>query len=216
MNLELEKLIDLQKTDSKIRNLKKAIETADQRRAGIEQEFERHAFEIRGIQSRAEEARAGRADLERKIAEAKGNLERADRNLKHAQNQKEYEAAMREADALQKQVSALETQILEKMTTVEEVEQTLADRSDEIANLETDREKSLADFDREIETYRREFEAESAKRQTVFVTLPPQLAGVYNRLATRLARIRQEAGAAASALAQRLARQPPALRMVAE
>ena len=38
----------------------------------------------------------------------------------------------------------------------------------------------------------------------------------YNRLARRLARIRQEAGAAAAGLAQRLARQPPALRMVAE
>jgi biopolymer transport protein ExbB/TolQ len=37
----------------------------------------------------------------------------------------------------------------------------------------------------------------------------------YNRLATRLSRIRQEAGAAAAALAQRLARQP-VLRMVAE
>ena len=185
MNLELEKLIDLQKTDTKIRNLKKAIETADQRRAGIEQEFERHAFEIRAIQTRAEEARTARADLESKIAEARANLERANRNLKHAQNQKEYEAAMREADALQKQISALETQVLEKMTTVEEVEKTLAERAEEISNLETDRQKTLADFDAEIENYRREFEEESGKRQEVFVTLPPQWASVYNRLVTR-------------------------------
>ncbi len=55
MKSELEKLVGLQKTDTNIRRLKKAIESADERRAGIEQEFERHAFEIRGIQNKSEE-----------------------------------------------------------------------------------------------------------------------------------------------------------------
>jgi uncharacterized protein len=182
---ELEKLIALQKTDTNIRKLKQAIDTADKRRADIEQEFERHAFEIRGIQTRAETAKTERNNLERQINETKASLERADRNLKHAQNQKEYEAAMRESDALQKQISAFETQVLEKMTTVEEVEKILAERADEIASIETDRQKTLADFDRELENQRKEFGEESKKRQEVFVTLPPNLASVYNRLATR-------------------------------
>ena len=185
VNPELEKLVELQKTDSNIRNLKKAIETADKRRAEIEQEFERHAFEIRGIQSRAEKARTERADLEKQIAEAKSRLERANRNLKHAQNQKEYEAAIRETDTLQKQISALETQVLEKMTAVEEAEKVLADRADEIAGIETNRQKTLADFDAEIENKRREFEEETRKRQEVFITLPPALASVYNRMSQR-------------------------------
>lgn len=185
MKSELEKLIVLQKTDTNIRKLKKAIETADERRAGIEQEFERHAFEIRGVQNRAEAAKSERSNLEKQITEAKASLERANRNLKHAQNQKEYEAAMREADVLQKQITAFETQVLEKMTTVEEVEKVLADRADEISGIETDRQKTLAGFDSEIESQRKEFEEESRKRQEVFVTLPPNLASVYNRMATR-------------------------------
>lgn len=185
MKSELEKLVRLQKTDTNIRILKKAIETADKRRADIEQEFERHAFEIRGIQNQAEQAKTDRANLEKQIAEAKSSLERADRNLKHAQNQKEYEAAMRESDVLQKQIAALETQVLEKMTAVEEVEKTLSDRAEEISSIETDRQKSLAEFDEQIAAQRKEFEVESAKRQEVFVTLPPQLAGIYNRMAQR-------------------------------
>ncbi|MGI8555587.1 MAG: zinc ribbon domain-containing protein, partial [Pyrinomonadaceae bacterium] len=185
MKSELEKLIELQKTDTHIRQLKKSIDTAEQRRADIEQEFERHAFEIRDIQGKSETARAERADLERQIAEAKASLERANRNLKNAQNQKEYEAAMREADVLQKQINTLETQTLEKMGTVEEVENTLNERADEIASIETDRQKTLGDFDAEVDAQRKELGKALKKREEVFVTLPTNLATVYDRLAQR-------------------------------
>ncbi len=185
MSSELEKLIELQKTDTNIRKLKKAIESAEQRRASIEQEFEQHASSIRGIQAKRDQAQAARADLEKQIAENKTYLTRADRNLKGSQNQKEYETAMRETDALQKQISALETQVLERMTEIEEVEKVLAERSDEINSLEANRAAVLKDFDKELAANRKEFEAETAKRHEVFITLPPQMASVYNRMAQR-------------------------------
>ena len=185
MKSELEKLIELQKTDTNIRRLKKQIESAEQRRVSIEQEFEQHASSIREIQSQRDTAQTKRADLERQIAENKTYHERADRNLKHAQNQKEYETAMREADALQKQISALETQVLERMTEIEEVEKVLAERSEEINSLEENRTAALKDFDKEQTANRKEFESETAKRHKVFITLPPQMASIYNRLAQR-------------------------------
>jgi uncharacterized protein len=182
---ELEKLIELQKTDTNIRRLKKAIETADERRAKLEQEFERHASSIREIQARRDTAHAARADFERQIAENKTYLERADRNLKHAQNQKEYETAMRETDALQKQIAALEAQVLEKMTEAEEVEKVLTERSEEINSHDAQREAAFAEFDAEISASRAELEEEMKNRHDVFITLPANLAGVYNRLAQR-------------------------------
>ena len=185
MSSELEKLIKLQKTDTNIRKLKKALESAERRRASIEQEFELHASSIREIQARRDAAQAGRAGLEKQIAENKTYLERADRNLKGSQNQKEYETAMRETDALQKQISALETQVLEKMTEVEEVEKVLAERADEVNSLELSREKALKDFDKELGKNKKEFESETASREEVVITLPPQMASIYNRLAQR-------------------------------
>jgi predicted nucleic acid-binding Zn-ribbon protein len=182
---ELLKLIDLQITDTNIRRLKKAIETADQRRADIEQEFEQHASSIREIQYRREMTQNERDGLEKQIAENKTYLERADRNLKHAQNQKEYETAMRETDALQKQIGALETQVLEKITALEEVDKILEERAEEINSLEGKREAALAEFDKEITAAREEFAVETAKRQEVFVTLPKNLASVYDRMAQR-------------------------------
>lgn len=185
MKSELEKLIELQKTDTNIRNLKKSIETADERRAALESEFEKHAFEIREIQARRDDAQAERAKLEAEIAENKNYLERADRNLKHAQNQKEYELAMRETDALQKQIAALETQILEKMTAIEEVESVLSERAEEIAGLDSKRQSAVSAFDTEIEQNRAALDTQLAKRSEVFTTLPTNMANVYNRLVQR-------------------------------
>jgi hypothetical protein len=185
VNSELEKLIELQKTDTSIRNLKKSIETADERRAALENDYERHAFEIREVQSQRDAAQVERAKLESQIAEHKTYLERAERNLKHAQNQKEYETAMRETDALQKQIAALETQVVEKMAAVEEVEKTLSDRAEEIAGLESRREAALAEFDAEVGQNRAVLDEALAKRDEVFTTLPANMANIYNRLVQR-------------------------------
>ncbi|CAN5371777.1 hypothetical protein BH10ACI1_BH10ACI1_27090 [soil metagenome] len=185
MKAELEKLIDLQITDTNIRRLKNAIESADEKRAAIEEEFERHAFSIREIQARRDTAQTERAKLEADIELQKGYLERNNRNLKHAQNQKEYETAMRDTDIVQKQINALETQVVEKMTLIEEVEAELAERAVEINSLEANRKKALAEFDKEINANRKEFDKETAKREKVFTTLPDKLAMVYNRLAQR-------------------------------
>ena len=185
MKAELEKLVDLQRTDTNIRRLKKSIETAEERRASIEQEFEQHASSIRELQANRDRLHAERADLEKQIAENKTYLERADRNLKHAQNQKEYETAMRETDALQKQIAAFETQIIEKMGGVEEVEKELESRAEEINTLDGKRESALKEFDDELAAQRAELDEELRRRNEVFVTLPTQLASVYNRLAQR-------------------------------
>jgi len=182
---ELEKLIELQKTDTNIRKLKKAIESAEARRASIGQEFEQHASSIREIQAQRDGAQTARTELERQIAENKTYLERANRNLKTAVDQKQYETAMRETDALQKQITALETQVLERMTESEAVENVLAERSEEINSLELNQKKGLAAFDKEVTANKKEFEIETKKRQEVFITLPAQLASVYNRLAQR-------------------------------
>ena len=136
MIADLDKLIELQQTDTNLRRLKDSVETSETRRAEIEQEFEQHAFSIREIQNRRDSMHAKRADLEKQIAENKIYLERADRNLKHAQNSKEYETAMRETDALQKAIAAFETQIVEAMETVEAVDKEIEERSDEIATLD--------------------------------------------------------------------------------
>ncbi|MBX3289119.1 MAG: hypothetical protein KF855_07200 [Acidobacteria bacterium] len=185
MRSELEKLIELQRTDTNLRRLKNIIETADEKRAEIEQEFDQHAFSIREVQDRRDKNTAERTTLENQIAENRSYLERAERNLKHAQNQKEYETAMRETDALQKQIAAFEGEIVEKLTAFEEIEKELESRAEEINTMDSKRAEGIASFDNGLETARAEFQSEEKKRAEVFATLPPHLASVYNRLVQR-------------------------------
>lgn len=185
MRSELEKLIELQRTDTNLRRLKNIIETADEKRAEIEQEFDQHAFSIREVQERRDKNTAERTTLENQIAENRSYLERAERNLKHAQNQKEYETAMRETDALQKQIAAFEGEIVEKLTAFEEIEKELESRAEEINTMDSKRAEGIASFDNGLETARAEFQSEEKKRAEVFATLPPHLASVYNRLVQR-------------------------------
>ena len=185
MKADLDKLVELQKTDTNLRRLKQIIETAVAKRAEIEQEFEQHAFSIREIQAKRDKLHADRANLEKQIAENKTYLERADRNLKHAQNQKEYETAMRETDALQKQIAAFETQVVEAVEAAEEVEKELAERAEEIDSLDAKRNEALAAFDAQLANDKAEFESETQHRQQAFSTLPARLASVYDRLAQR-------------------------------
>ncbi|MBX7054553.1 MAG: hypothetical protein K1X36_06320 [Pyrinomonadaceae bacterium] len=185
MKADLDKLVELQKTDTNLRRLKQIIETAVAKRAEIEQEFEQHAFSIREIQAKRDKLHADRAGLEKQIAENKTYLERADRNLKHAQNQKEYETAMRETDALQKQIAAFETQVVEAVEAVEEVEKELAERAEEIDSLDAKRNEALAAFDAQLAKDQAEFDTETKHRQQAFSTLPARLASVYDRLAQR-------------------------------
>jgi len=182
---ELSNLIELQKTDTRLRELKNNIESADTRRAELQEEFEEHASSIREIQNRLEAAKTAKADLERQIIEAKTSHERADRNLKTAQDQKQYEAAMREIDALDRQISKFETEVLEQLEVADEVNAVLEERADEIANLESDWEKTLSDFESELSANRAEFEKLTAARSEVFSGLPDRLAAVYDRLVSR-------------------------------
>lgn len=185
MIADLDKLIELQQTDTNIRRLKKSLETAVARRAEIEQEFEQHAFSIREIQARRDTLNAKRADLEKQIAENKTYLERADRNLKHSQNQKEYETAMRETDALQKQITGFETQVVEILVEVEGVEKELEERAEEIDTLDGKRDEAFRKFDSVMAKDKTEFDKESKHRATAFATLPARLAAVYDRLSQR-------------------------------
>ncbi len=185
MRAELEKLIDLQRTDTNLRRLKGQLDTADQRRADLEQEFERHASSIREVQGRRDTLTSEKTALENQIADNRTYLERADRNLKHAQNQKEYETAMREIDALQKQIAAFETQIVEKMAAVEEVEKELESRAEEISSIDSKRAEELKGFEAQLAADRAEYDSDSKTRESTFSTLPAQLASVYDRLARR-------------------------------
>lgn len=186
MKAELEKLIALQNLDTSIRKLEKELEAIPERRAEIEGEFDRRAFEIRALESRRDEAKHNRARLENEVVDQRGRAERAERNLMSSKKQDEYTAAIREADAARKQISALETQVLEQMEALEQAEAALSERADEIATLNSDREARLKAFDEETTTQSELLAKQRVEREQVFANLPQSMSGMYSRIRARI------------------------------
>jgi hypothetical protein len=183
---ELQKLIALQNLDTSIRKLEKDLEAIPQRRADIEGEFDRRAFEIRALETRRDDAKHNRARLEVEVIDQKGRVERAERNLMSSKKQDEYTAAIREADSARKQISALETQILEQMESLEQAEAALKERADEIATLNSDREARLKAFDEETRAQSELLAAQRIEREQVFANLPKAMSGMYARIRARI------------------------------
>jgi uncharacterized protein len=183
---ELEKLIALQNLDTSIRKLEKDLEAIPERRAQIEGEFDRRAFEIRALESRRDEAKHNRARLENEVIDQKTRAERAERNLMSSKKQDEYTAAIREADAARKQISALETQILEQMESFEQAEAALNERADEIATLNSDREARLKAFDEETTSQSELLAKQRVEREQVFANLPSSMSNMYARIKARI------------------------------
>lgn len=186
MKAELEKLIALQNLDTSIRKLEKDLAAIPERRAEIEGEFDRRAFEIRGLETRRDDAKHNRARLENEVADQKTRAERAERNLMSSKKQDEYTAAIREADAARKQISQLETQILEQMETLEQAEAALQERADEIATLNSDREARLKAFDEETKSQSELLTKQLGEREQVFANLPQSMSGMYSRIRGRI------------------------------
>ena len=186
MKAELEKLIALQNLDTTIRKLEKELEAIPQRRAEIEREFDQRAFEIRGLETRRDEAKHTKARLETEVLDQRGRADRAERNLMSSKKQDEYTAAIREADAARKQIFTLETQILEQMESLEKAEAALNERADEIATLNSDREARLKAFDEQTQRQSEQLVTARKERDQVFANLPKAMSTMYSRISARI------------------------------
>jgi predicted nucleic acid-binding Zn-ribbon protein len=183
---ELQQLVALQNLDTSIRKLQAELEAIPQRRAEIETEFDQRAFEIRGLETRRDEARHARTRLETEVGEQRVRVERAERNLMSSKKQDEYTAAIREADAARKQISTLETQILEQMESLEKAEASLTERGEEIATLNTDREARLRAFDEETKQQADKLALSRAERERLVAALPKSMGALYVRISARI------------------------------
>jgi predicted nucleic acid-binding Zn-ribbon protein len=183
---ELQQLVALQNLDTSIRKLQAELEAIPQRRAEIESEFDRRAFEVRALETRRDEARHARTRLETEVGEQRVRVERAERNLMSSKKQDEYTAAIREADAARRQISTLETQILEQMEALEKAEALLTERADEITSLNSDREARLQSFDDETRQQAERLTTNRAERERLVAALPKSMGALYVRISARI------------------------------
>jgi predicted nucleic acid-binding Zn-ribbon protein len=183
---ELAQLIALQQADNRIKQLQANLNAIPQRRADIEREFELRASEIKALETRRDEARHKRRQLEHEIEDNKTKAARAERNLMAAKRTEDYTAAIREADTARKATTKLEEQALEQMATIEETEAALATHAPEIERLRGALKQNLTAFEKLIESERVEIISRQESRAEILKNIPVSALRIYERLSTRL------------------------------
>ena len=186
MKAELEQLVALQNADTGIRRLQAELEAIPRRRADIESEFDRRAFEFKELEQKRDSARAARSQLDKDLAEQRTRAEKAERDLMSSNNSKSYEAAIREADAARKQISDLETKVLEQMESADAAETALAEREPEFSRLRAELDERLREFEELTRTQAAELETLRSERERLFSTLPASVKGTYQRIVSRI------------------------------
>lgn len=186
MKAELEQLIALQTTDSRIRQLEAELNAIPQRRADIEKEFDQRAFEFKAIETRLNEARNKRRQLDTELSETRAKAEKAERDLMSSTNSKAYEAAIREVDSAKKHISQLETQILETMETSEQAEKDISQHEPEVAKLRAEMEEKLKSFEEQVRVMTEELSQRRRERESLLATIPKPMSTLYNRISTRI------------------------------
>src|SRR5690606_8011594 len=121
-NVDLQRLISLQKLDQQANNLQIRMEKAPQEAKALEQELERYRAALQKAENALEHAVRERKRLENEVEDLRSKLSRSKSRLMEVKTNEEYQATLHEIDYIEQQITAKEDEILEHMVSAEDLE----------------------------------------------------------------------------------------------
>ncbi len=123
MNIDLEKLIDLQQLDSKISQLKERTQEIPESIEGLNGTLEGGKRELEEAEALLGEKNTRRRELELEVESSREMLTKYRSQLMEVKTNKEYQAMLHEIANEEGEIAQKEDQILEGMMVIEETEQ---------------------------------------------------------------------------------------------
>lgn len=182
MNADLERLIALQKLDTKIAEQEKILKSMPEEielaRSGLEKaEGDLKVFddEIEADKKRRKELEAEVEDLQDKIAKAKAKLPQVKTNV-------EYRAILKEQETLEKNINALEDEQLELMEKIEGRTGGRQELSDTVNSEKEKFEKIKAEKEKEIAQAKSHLEGLGKDREATLSQINPSVLKEYEKV----------------------------------
>ncbi len=172
----LEKLIELQKIDSKIASIEGVIKKTPSQIKAVQEKYEKAITGYDSIKAALDENKKTYISLEADLNVKKNNLLNSQSKLSSVQNTKEYESVIRELDNLKKTIAEYEINLKEMMNLDFKYESELSKIVELKENLEKELEEvsiSKADEDKELHDeltnliQQREEQASKIKKSTL-------------------------------------------------
>ena len=182
MNLQLQRLIELQNTDSEITELDRGNAAIPQQIESGKSDLKEKQEELKQAEGVLAELQKKRKDLEMEVATENDHIAKTKSKLPAVKTNKEYTAILTEVDAVKEKISVLEDKELELMEELEEKEKGIPAFKVQCKEEEENFNAYKAKKEAEAKRTEEELEVLRARRHAAAGGIEEKLLGQYNKV----------------------------------
>ncbi len=185
MDIEFDKLINLQEIDNEIRSLHHFLDLTPHKLAEIDQKINLASQIVQKTKEKLIQNQKRRRELEGEVAVIKNKIATYKRQLNEVKTNKEYTALLKEIEEAQKKIDAMEEEIIAALLEADDIEKEIQQATENYSKEEAQyqKEKEII-LQRQQECQNRLKELEKRKEELVGLIAQDQLA-LYNRIAEK-------------------------------
>jgi predicted nucleic acid-binding Zn-ribbon protein len=185
MNPDLERLIALQRLDTRVQDAERRIAEEPQRQHELDARIEAARQQVETVRDRLAASQAARRAVEKDVALHAGRLSKFREQLMAVKTNVEYQAMQKEIAFAQTEVQTLEDKVLERMLEADELAAALkrAEADFSAARGEIDTERRA--LEHEIAALKSALTQAAAERATLVSALDPELLATFEKVSRR-------------------------------
>ena len=182
MNAKVKALVDLQRVDAEILELKRAGEIHPQRLEELDQKLARSKGALETEQARLAENEKQRRDLEGQLQTDKDTIKKWEGRLAELRTPREYAALSREIDIAKKSIENIEAQNVELRAAAEPIKRAIDERQKELLTLNETVGTEAKDIRTKMASLKDKLDALDGQREEAKKMVDPPLLGRYENI----------------------------------
>jgi predicted nucleic acid-binding Zn-ribbon protein len=182
VDIEFEKLIQLQKLDAEIKNTSVFLENIPRQIEDINKKKENSSQLVTQAKEKMAQNQKKRRDLEAEVKDVKAKASKYNLQLNDVKTNIEYKSLLKEIEEAQKNISEMEDEIINEMLIADEIEEEIKEATQKYSEVE----KELSKEKEILEQKQRESEAKNKElnqeKEELISKIPDERAGLYLKI----------------------------------
>jgi len=182
VDIEFEKLIQLQKLDAEIKNTSLFLENIPRQIEDINKKKENSSQIVTQAKEKMAQNQKKRRDLEAEVKDVKAKVSKYNLQLNDVKTNIEYKSLLKEIEEAQKNISEMEDEIINEMLIADEIEEEIKEATQKYSEVEKEFSKEkeiLEQKQRESEAKNKELNQE---KEELISKIPDERAGLYMKI----------------------------------
>ncbi len=179
---QVKKLVELQKIDGAIYELKKSLEEKPRVLEGLQRQFEEKKARLKELEGRLKGIQLKRKEAEVELAGKEGDIKKSNADLSKIKTNKEYTAKIHEIESLKADQSIVEEKILVFFEDADKVNAEIAKEKQFVVEEEKKFQAAQKQFDEEMQIAQDRIKVLEAQRKQYLPDIDPNVLNRYTKL----------------------------------